>query len=73
MKDHKKCPKCSGTKIVKIPGRTDLDYFNFIKVGMFSSVYVTRYLCDKCGYSEEWIDEKEDIEKIVEKYGDSNK
>jgi hypothetical protein len=29
---------------------------------------VTRYLCGACGFSEEWIDETEDIAKIRKKY-----
>ncbi|WP_278281159.1 hypothetical protein [Clostridium sp. BSD9I1] len=32
---------------------------------IFSAVKVTRYLCCDCGYSEEWIDDKKDIEKII--------
>ena len=36
-------------------------------VGMtvLSAVKVSRYLCWKCGYSEEWIDNKEDIKNFV--------
>jgi len=33
-----------------------------------SAVKVTRYLCCECGYSEEWIDNKEDIKKLCDKY-----
>ena len=29
---------------------------------------VTRFLCGKCGFSEEWIDSLEDIEKLRMKY-----
>ncbi|MFA6549952.1 MAG: hypothetical protein WCT36_01185 [Candidatus Gracilibacteria bacterium] len=69
MKNTNKCPKCSGEKIIKIPGRNRNSYFNLINAKMFSAIYVTRYLCNKCGYSEEWIDGKEDINKLVERYG----
>ena len=46
---------------------------NIIPVGMmiFSSVKVTRFLCSRCGYSEEWIESPADIEKIRKKYGGS--
>ncbi len=35
----------------------------------FSAVKVTRYLCCACGFSEEWIDNPEDVAKIKKKYG----
>jgi len=69
MKNNNKCPKCSGVNIVEVPGRSSNGNFNFVNVGMFGSVGVTRYLCSHCGYSEEWIDKKEDIEKVVKKFG----
>ncbi len=31
---------------------------------IWNHVKVTRYLCGACGFTEEWIDAKEDIEKI---------
>lgn len=30
-------------------------------------VYVTRYICGNCGFTEEWIDKKKDIQDIKEK------
>ena len=31
-------------------------------------VDVSRYLCSECGFMEEWIVDKEDIEKVVKKF-----
>ena len=72
MKNSKKCPKCSSSRIIKIPGQVGpYGAGNNIPTRTFipSFVKVTRYLCSNCGFSEEWIDEKKDIEKIEKKHG----
>ncbi len=72
MKWNKKCPKCDAEEILRIPG--DIGAYgsgNNIKTGMIvlSSVKVTRYVCTKCGFTEEWIEHKADVEKLMKKYG----
>jgi hypothetical protein len=70
MKNNK-CPKCSGNRIIKIPGQTGAHGSgNNIPLGMtiFSAVKVTRYLCCQCGYSEEWVDSKGDIDKLEKEF-----
>ena len=71
MKNTKECPKCKSVEVINIKG----DRFaggagNNIPVGsfLFNAVKVDRYLCTDCGYSEEWIDKKEDIEKLKKKF-----
>lgn len=66
MKNTRICPKCDSTDIVRIDGYAGAyGSGNNIMTGMtiFSAVNVNRYICCKCGFSEEWID-REDIEKI---------
>lgn len=69
MKKTGVCPKCAGTDILRIPGNIGLyGVGNNIQCGLFSRyVLVDRYVCCKCGFSEEWIDEK-DIERLEQKY-----
>ncbi len=72
MKNSYTCPKCSSRKILRIPGLAGAyGSGNNIPMGMtvFSSIKVTRYVCRECGYSEEWIDYSEDLEKLKKKYG----
>ena len=71
MKKTGECPKCSSSEILKIPGKRGYRSSNDISLGMtvFSSVYVTRYLCAQCGFSEEWVDSASDLQKVREKYG----
>ena len=64
------CPKCGGRDILFIEG--DAGAYgagNNIMAGgtRFSAVLVKRYVCCRCGYSEEWIDQN-DIPKLQKKY-----
>ena len=72
MKQNHVCPKCNSQDIIRIPGMVGpYGSGNNISTGwtVFNRVTVTRYLCGQCGYSEEWIDDTEDIRKLKEKYG----
>lgn len=33
-----------------------------------STVKVTRFLCTNCGYIEEWVEDREDIERLKDKF-----
>jgi len=71
MKNTKICTKCNSKEILRIPGEVGVyGVGNNIVIGktIFNAVKVTRYLCCECGFSEEWIDNKSDIEKIHNKY-----
>jgi len=74
MRNKKVCPKCGEIDIIKIPGSVGaFGTGNNVPAGSFipSSVKVTRYLCCTCGFSEEWIDAAEDIQKLKKKYKNS--
>jgi predicted RNA-binding Zn-ribbon protein involved in translation (DUF1610 family) len=65
------CPKCQSNDIIRIPGATGaFGAGNNIPVGatIFSAAKVTRYLCGSCGFSEEWVESVDDIERIRKKY-----
>ncbi|MEO8147223.1 MAG: hypothetical protein ABI723_06280 [Bacteroidia bacterium] len=71
MKNNSTCPKCKTNDIIRIPGYSGPDGLgNNIRLGFFRfySVKVTRYVCCNCGFSEEWIDNSNDIEKLKNKY-----
>ena len=70
MKNSHRCPKCNGNDILVVPGKAGAyGSGNNIQMGMtiFSAVMVDRYVCCKCGYSEEWI-RREDIDNLKAKY-----
>ena len=71
MHNSRSCPKCESNDIIRIPGEAGAyGAGNNIRVGMtvFSSAKVTRYLCGSCGFSEEWVESVDDIERIRKKY-----
>ena len=70
MKKTGKCPKCASAELLRIPGKRGYRSSNDIPLGMtvFSSVYVTRYLCAQCGFSEEWVDSASDLQAVREKH-----
>ena len=66
MKNTKLCPKCGSVDIVRIDGHTGAyGAGNNVILGatVFSAVNVNRYICCGCGYSEEWIDQR-DLGKV---------
>ena len=71
MKNTGVCPKCRGNDIVRIEGNLGAyGSGNNIPIGftVMSAVKVTRFLCANCGFSEEWIDSGNDLEKIKNKF-----
>lgn len=69
MKNTITCPKCNGRNIISIKndGRPDATIGNNIqtKLTLLSGVvYVNRYICCNCGYTEEWVDNK-DIKTLM--------
>jgi predicted nucleic-acid-binding Zn-ribbon protein len=71
MKNTGQCPKCESKELLRIEGQAGAHGAgNNIPVGwtIFSSVKVTRFLCTSCGFSEEWIESRDDIAKLVEKF-----
>ena len=60
MKHTGACPKCGGTEIMLIQGYAA---DNIIPAG-WTGAKVDRFLCCGCGYSEEWISQK-DIAKLI--------
>lgn len=71
MKNTIRCTKCDSENIIRIPGTVgSYGSGNNIRTGIFTigAVKVSSYLCSECGYLEEWIDDKKDIEKLIKYY-----
>ena len=71
MKNSAQCPKCKSREILKIPFLRDNNGQNAVNTGFFVRAKVTRYVCATCGFTEEWIDNINDLEKIREKFKES--
>ncbi len=70
MKLTNQCPKCESQQLIKIPGNHTriMEATNRVQLRV-ESVYVTRYVCGSCGFSEEWIDSADDIAKLKNQFG----
>ena len=70
MKDTKRCPKCDSDDVLRLQGeRQGYGAGNNIRIGLFGVVLPTKYLCCACGYIEEWVDDKSDIQRIKNSRG----
>ncbi len=77
MKNSGKCSKCQSNGIMHVPALRQLyGGGNIIELrpsGKWLSweapVMVSRYVCDKCGFCEEWIDNAGDIAKLKKLFG----
>ncbi len=85
MKNTNACPKCESADIIRVPGTLAKKfwllpiYHNCIPLGNWAmkpknaAVVVTRMVCTECGFSEEWIEDAEDITKLKKSYGPEKK
>lgn len=68
MKFNYCCPKCQNSEIATIEGGAFKgNIYNTLSFGL-STVYLTRYVCTNCGYTENYVDDPKDLQKIKEKY-----
>jgi ribosomal protein S27AE len=68
MSRVKICPKCSSGDILRIPEKSSGDSAVGLSNWWPSNVWVTRYVCGACGYTEQWIESADDIRAIREKF-----
>ena len=75
MKHNHKCPKCGSADIVTENKKTSISYNNYVTVkqNWAKFIMLVRYICLHCGYTEEWIEDAEDLNKIEEKLKKDNK
>lgn len=67
MKNSGICPKCNSADIIVFQNRNKRAGIDAGWLGL-KAVYLTRYLCGDCGFSEEWVDSPIDISNIREAY-----
>ena len=66
MKNRGTCRKCRSHDIIRIDGK--LEGGTAIFLGLVESVTLTRYICGNCGFTEEWVESEEDIDKLKRRY-----
>jgi ribosomal protein S27AE len=75
MKNTHQCPKCGSAEIIRLNLASSSYKANLIPVGrtIFNHAKIVRYVCGRCGFSEEWIDSPTDLQKVVAKWGTTPK
>ena len=72
MKNTKTCPKCGSHDILVVSMRKSKSSLIPLGLTMAGCVGLARHVCGSCGYTEEWILKKEDIEKVRAKFPNGN-
>lgn len=68
MKYTNCCPKCQHSEIAIIEGGTFKgNTYNSITMTL-KVIYLTRYVCTKCGYCENYVEDQDDLESIKKKF-----
>ncbi len=72
MKNTKICPKCGSNDILRIPDQPNRhasgNNIYTTTVTLFGKIPVIRYVCCKCGYVENWVEQEEELQKLKKVY-----
>ena len=72
MKNGNLCPKCGSREIVRIPDnpRRHASGNNIYttRATLLGKIPVIRYVCCGCGYTENWVETRRDLEKLKETF-----
>ncbi|MFZ1751373.1 MAG: hypothetical protein WAU01_14330 [Saprospiraceae bacterium] len=68
MKYNQCCPKCNHSEIAIIEGGSFKgNVYNSIGLGL-STIFLTRYVCTNCGFTENYVADSKDLQKIKDKF-----
>lgn len=64
------CPKCGSTEVYDdtSKGRLARGYRDGLAIDGFSSIPLINYVCTDCGYTENYVQHKEDTERLKRKW-----
>ena len=74
MYKTRSCPKCRSQKIMTLPGWTGShgsgQYLRMYGFHLLSAnIKFNRYVCENCGYIEEWVADPKELETLKKKMG----
>ena len=73
MKDSKCCPKCHSENIVRVPDNparyASGNNIYTTNMTLFGKIPVIRYVCCNCGYVENWVENRHELEEIKKTFG----
>jgi predicted nucleic-acid-binding Zn-ribbon protein len=62
------CPKCQSREIIVVSLRKTKSTIIPIAFTMACCVNLSRHVCGACGFTEEWIHDKNDIDRLRAKF-----
>lgn len=66
------CPKCGSRQLIRIPdnGRYSNGNNIYLRSGfvLIGRIPIIRYVCGQCGFTEEWVERPDDLEKLKKAY-----
>ena len=72
MKESKRCPKCGSQEIIRVPDDAHRFLANSICITRLATVKrvpVARYVCHRCGYVENWVEQARQRDEIRRAFG----
>ena len=68
MKNTGSCPKCRSSDVARVPAEPNGGHAASGPVGVLTGVATTRFVCCRCGYSEEWVEGAADLAAVRKRY-----
>ena len=72
MQTHR-CPKCGSEDILRVPDNPSRhasgNNIYTSSVTLFGKIPVIRYVCLRCGYVENWVEQRGQLEEIGRAFG----
>ena len=73
MKNTKCCPKCHSGNIVRVPDNPSRhasgNNIYTTTITLFGKIPVIRYVCCDCGYVENWVEKRQELDEIKHTWG----
>ena len=72
MKQSNCCLKCGSNELLRIPGVPGEEPHIAIGAARLHEAEVAKYVCAKCGYIEQWIENPSDLQELESAYGNKS-
>lgn len=73
MRDTGRCPKCHSGNIVRVPDNPNRhasgNNIYTTTMTLFRKIPVIRYVCCDCGYVENWVENRHELDEIKKTFG----
>jgi hypothetical protein len=68
MKNTGSCPKCRSSHVARVTAEPGGGHTPAVPVGVLTGLAMTRFVCCRCGYSEERVEAAADLAVVKKRY-----